>query len=52
MTLVLKPPGRGKWTPVLLTITPSKHAPLPMYVARGQQVLIAGQVFRVAQVMA
>ena len=52
MTLVLKPPGRGKWSPVLVTIEPSRNAPLPLYVARGQRVQIGGQTFRVAQVLA
>lgn len=51
MTLVLKPPGRGSWTPVLVTIQRSKHAPLPLCVARGQHVQLGGQTYRVAQVL-
>jgi hypothetical protein len=52
MTLVLKPPGRGRWSPVLVTIQPSKNAPPPMYVACGQRVQLGGQTYRVAQVLA
>lgn len=52
MILVLKPPGRGRWSPVLVTIQPSRNAPLPLYVARGQRVQLGGQVYRVAEVRA
>lgn len=51
MTLLLKPPGRGAWTPLLLRIEHSKHAPLPLEVHVGQRISIAGRVFRVAKVM-
>lgn len=50
--LILKPPGRGNWTPVVLRIEQSKHAPLPLYVARGQVLVIGGQLLRVAGVQA
>lgn len=51
MTLVLRPPGRGAWTPVHLRIEQSKHAPLPLEVHVGQRWTIGGRVFRVARVM-
>lgn len=51
MTLVLRPVGRGNWTPVLLAITDSKHAPLPLEVFRGQRVNVAHHVFRISKVL-
>lgn len=52
MILTLRPPGKGNWKPVTLVIEHSKHAPLPLYVVRGQRLEIGGQVFRVARVLA
>lgn len=49
--LVLRPLGRGAWTPVVLAITESKHSPLPLEVFRGQRVTLGGRVFRVAKVL-
>lgn len=52
MTLVLRPPGRGNWKPVVVTIDDSRHAPRPLEVVRGMRMVLAGQVFRVARVLA
>lgn len=52
MTLILKPPGRGNWAAIVVTIQPSRHAPLPLYFARGQRIVMGGQTFRVAGVRA
>lgn len=49
--LLLRPPGRGNWTPIVLAITESKHSPLPLEVFVGQRLTIAGRVFRVAKVL-
>ena len=51
MTVILRPPGRGNWAPVVMTIEPSRHAPLPLYVLPGQLVTIAGQVLRVVRML-
>jgi hypothetical protein len=50
LTLTLRPPGRGAWTPVVLTLEQSKHAPLPLEVHVGQRWVLGGRVFRVAKV--
>ena len=51
MIVILRPPGRGNWKPVVMTIEASRHAPLPLYVAPGQRIEIGGQVLRVVKVM-
>lgn len=43
MTLVLRPPGRGNWTPVTIVIEQSKHAPMPLFFHVGQVLEIGGQ---------
>ncbi len=52
MTVILRPPGRGNWQPVVLTIAQSKNSPLPLYVEPGQIVNIGGQNLRVVAVLA
>ncbi len=52
MTVILRPPGRGNWQPVVLTIAQSKNSPLPLYVERGQILHIGGQALRVVAVLA
>jgi hypothetical protein len=52
MTLILRPPGRGNWTPVVLTLEQSRHSPKPLLVKVGERVPLGGQVFRVARVLA
>jgi hypothetical protein len=49
--LILRPPGRGAWTPVVLTFEQSKHSPLPLEVFVGQRWTLGGKVFRVSKVM-
>lgn len=52
MKLVLRPPGRGNWSALVLDISePGKHGPLPIEVFVGQLLTIAGKVFRVSKVM-
>jgi hypothetical protein len=48
--LVLRPPGRGAWTPVLLQVSQGRHSPSALDVKKGQRVEIAGRVYRVAEV--
>jgi hypothetical protein len=48
--LVLKPRGRGNWQPTTLAIEGRKHAPLPIEVAKGDTIVIAGRIYRVAKV--
>jgi hypothetical protein len=47
--LILRPPGRGNWAPVILAIEGKRAAPLLVRV--GDLIPLAGQVFRVAKVM-
>jgi len=49
--LILRPPGRGNWTPLVLAIAESKHSPLPLEVFVGQTMTIAGRVFRISKVL-
>lgn len=49
--LVCRPPGRGNWTPVIVAIQESRHAPLPLEVHVGQRLTIAGRELRVCQVL-
>lgn len=51
MTLHLRPPGRGNWTPLVLIVSPGKNSPLPLEFYVGQRMDIAGHVFRVAKLL-
>jgi len=50
LTVVLKPPGRGNWTP--LVIEYSGPQVLPLLVRVGECITLAGVVFRVVEVRA
>lgn len=50
MTLILRPPGRGNWTPVIVQVEGKPHLPPPMYFEVGQRVPLGGMVFRIAEV--
>lgn len=50
MVLVLKPPGRGKWSPIIVTITGRRAA--PMLFRRGDLFPLGGALFRIAEVRA
>jgi hypothetical protein len=47
--LVLRPPGRGNWQPLIVTIEGRRLAPLLVRV--GQQLPIGGQIYRIAKVL-
>jgi hypothetical protein len=49
--LILRPPGRGNWKPVVLAVTESKHSPLPLELHRGMPVVLGAQQFRVSKVL-
>lgn len=49
--LVLRPLGRGNWSPVLLRVEQSRNSPLPLEFHVNQRVEFGGHVFRVAKVM-
>jgi hypothetical protein len=51
VTLILRPPGRGNWTPVVLTVQQSRHAPRPLDFYVWQIVDIGGQRLRVVAVL-
>jgi hypothetical protein len=48
MTVILKPPGRGNWSPLRLDYTGPQVLPLVVHV--GMQIVLAGVVFRVCEV--
>jgi hypothetical protein len=48
MTLILRPPGRGNWAPLIMKIDGERSAPLLVRV--GQLLTLGGQVFRIAGV--
>lgn len=50
MTLILRPPGRGNWAPLVLHVQGQRAAPLLVRV--GDRLPIGGQVYRVSKVMA
>ena len=54
MTIILVPPGRGRWSPVVLSYDSRvrDQLPLPLSVRVGQRVEILGRVMRVQAVLA
>lgn len=48
MTLVLRPAGRGNWTPLVLQVTGQRAAPL--LVRRGQFIQLAGVTYRISRI--
>lgn len=48
MTLLLKPPGRGNWTPLVIEYAGPQV--LPLLVRVGECITLAGVVFRVCEV--
>lgn len=51
MKLLLRPPGRGNWRPVLLTVDAGRNSPLPLEFHVNQRVSLGGHAFRVARVL-
>lgn len=49
MTLILVPPGRGKWTPTKLEISGPRTAPL--FFKIGERFELGGRVFRISKVL-
>lgn len=50
--LVLRPPGRGNWSPVRIIIDETRNAPKPLLFRKGERVTLGGIVFRVVRVHA
>lgn len=50
MIVVFRPPGRGNWHPVVITVQQSRHAPRPLDFFVGQVVDFAGQRLRVVAI--
>lgn len=50
MVLILKPPGRGKWEPVIVSITGRRVDNL--FYRVGQRYSLDGTVYRIAEVRA
>jgi hypothetical protein len=48
LTLILRPPGRGNWSPLVLAIEGKRAAPLLVW--RGQLLTLGGVVYRIARV--
>lgn len=49
MTLILVPPGRGRWSPLTVGIEGVRAAPLFFRV--GQRIELGGRVFRIQRVL-
>lgn len=49
MTLILVPPGRGRWKTLTLVIEGARSAPLFFRV--GQRMELGGVLFRISQVL-
>lgn len=47
--LLLRPPGKGNWAPLIVAIEGKRLAPLLIRV--GQRMTIADQVYRIAKVL-
>lgn len=50
MTLILKPPGRGNWSPMVIDYRGPRL--LPMLIERGALIVLGGVTFRVLEVRA
>lgn len=50
MIVVLKPPGRGNWSPLVIDYRGPRLK--PMLVQVGELIVLAGQTFRVVEVRA
>ena len=48
MTLILRPPGRGKWSPITVAIE-GRHA-IPLAFKVGDPFTLADRVFRISRV--
>lgn len=48
MTLILKPKGRGNWTPLVVTIQGERATPL--LINRGQTLQLGGVTYRIHKV--
>ncbi len=51
MILILRPPGRGNWAAMVVSVDQSKHCPLPLEFHVGQRLVMAGRTFRISRVM-
>ncbi len=49
MLLLLRPKGRGNWTPLVMSIEGQRASPLLVRV--GQTLTLGGVVFRIAKVL-
>ena len=49
MTLILRPPGRGAWSPVIVTID-GRHA-VPLGFKRGDDFPLGGVIFKISKVL-
>lgn len=49
MTLILVPPGRGRWAPLTVAIDGDRAAPLFFRV--GQRIELGGLLFRIQKVL-
>lgn len=47
--LVLRPKGRGNWTPLVITLDGQRATPL--LIRRGQEIAIGGITFRISKVI-
>lgn len=49
MKLLLRPKGRGNWSPVVVTVDGKRATPL--LIRRGQELTLGGITFRISKVI-
>ena len=47
--LILRPPGRGNWAPLILAVEGKRAAPL--LIRKGQRLPLGGVIYRIAKVL-
>lgn len=52
MTLVLRPPGRGNWAPLIVRIEGKRFAPMAENVRPGMFFTLGSRTYRIAEVRA
>jgi hypothetical protein len=49
MILILRPPGRGNWKPITVTVEGDRAHPL--FIQVGQRLFLGGRTFRICKVI-
>lgn len=51
MVLITKPPGRGNWAIVVISVAQSRNAPLPLEFHIGQRINFGERLLRVVAIL-